>query len=84
VLSINAEGHIQHHLIVVFGEYRGAMLHGVHCNTIATLLLTSALHCLDPLSRAPRLQDAYQAAVTDADAAIKARRKSAKKELVSK
>lgn len=57
VLSVNQDGRIQHHLIVVFGSFRGAMLHGIHRNTLASLLLDlTSLQLIDPLERAVKLQ----------------------------
>ena len=57
VLSVNQDSRIQHHLIVVFGTFRGAMLHGIHRNTLASLLLDlTSLQLIDPMDRAVKLQ----------------------------
>lgn len=52
VLSVNSDGRIQHHLVVVFGPFRGAMLHGLHRNTLASLLLhLPSLHLTSTMNR---------------------------------
>jgi ankyrin repeat protein len=80
VLSANADGRVQHHLVVVLGAPRGVMLLGRHFRTLAAMLVgQDAIKLEVAMSRAPKLQDALAAAQDRVKVGLKALKSAAKK-----
>jgi ankyrin repeat protein len=80
VLSANADGRVQHHLVVVLGVARGVMLLGRHYRTLAAMLVgQEAIKLEVSLARAPKLQDALAAAGERVKAGLKSLKSAAKK-----